>query len=80
MTIDTISEFIQFLEKLESKKFFFSISKYLNDSISVTAVVPGERWEIDVNQQGEIQIEVFKSNGKIYDSSILQSLFDRFSD
>ena len=80
MTITTISEFIQFLKELESKRIFYSLSKHLDDSVSITAAVPGERWEIDVNQQGEVQIEILKSNGEIYGSSKLQYLFDNFSD
>jgi hypothetical protein len=80
MTITTINELIQFLKHLESKKIYYSLTRYLEDSLSIAVVVPGERWEIDINQRNEIQIEIFKSNGEIYNSSMLQILFDKFSD
>ena len=30
---------------------------------SIDAVVPGERWEIDVHHDGTVEVEVFRSQG-----------------
>ncbi|MDR2171389.1 MAG: hypothetical protein LBP59_14700 [Planctomycetaceae bacterium] len=80
MKLDTTNSIIEFLNQLERHKIAYTISHYLNDSISICVVVPGERWEIDINQLGEIQIEIFRSNGEIYDSKIMETLFEKFSD
>jgi hypothetical protein len=42
--------------------------------------VPGERWEIELLQTGEVEIEVFRSSGEIRDVHALNDLFARFSD
>lgn len=44
--------------------------------------VPGERWEIefvDYDDEVHVEIERFRSNGKIYDESILEKLFAEYS-
>jgi hypothetical protein len=71
---------VDFLKQLEKHKISYTFSRYLNDSISICVVVPGERWEIDVNHFGEIQIEIFKSDGEMYDSKMIENLFEQFSD
>ncbi len=71
---------IELLQKLDSHKISYSISRYLNDSISICVAVPGQRWEIDINSSGEIQIEIFTSCGEIYDSNKIEVLFEQFSD
>jgi hypothetical protein len=80
MNLTTTGSIIEFLNQLERHKISYTFSRYLNTSISICVTVPGERWEIDINQLGEIQVEIFKSNGEIYDSKIIKTLFDRFSD
>jgi hypothetical protein len=78
--LTTTDELICFLKQLDSRKISYSISRYINDSISIIVVVPGERWEIDVDHDGEIQIEIFKSDGTIYDSNKIEYLFEQFTD
>ena len=45
-----------------------------------TIAVPGERWEVEFFSDGSIEVEVFLSNGEIYDANKLSDLFQRFSD
>ena len=47
---------------------------------SLDVVVPGERWEIDVLDDASVEIEVFKSEGDIYDSSKVNELLRRFGE
>src|SRR5256885_733912 len=47
-------------------------------ALSLDAVVPGERWEIDVLDDSSVEIEVFKSDGEIYDESKINELVRRF--
>lgn len=51
-----------------------------NEAVSVDVAVPGERWEIDILDDGTVEIEVFKSDGTIFGESKLSELFERFSD
>jgi hypothetical protein len=43
----------------------------------VGVTVPGERWEIEFMADGEVEIEIFKSDGEIHDDSIIEDLFER---
>jgi len=46
----------------------------------VEVTVPGERWEIEFREDGEIGVEVFASKGRIQGAESLEELFRRFSD
>ena len=79
-----IFELIGFLEKLEEKKIYYKLNKARENTIMIEVVVPGERWEIELNSYGtkevcDIDIERFISNGEIHDESLFEELFGRFS-
>ena len=42
--------------------------------------VPAERWEIELLETGEVEIEVFRSEGEIHDAQALNDLFAGFCD
>ncbi len=42
--------------------------------------VPGERWEIEFSKNGDIEVEIFRCDGTIFDESILKELFNKFSE
>jgi hypothetical protein len=80
MNLNSTDSIIELLKRLDKHKISYTLSRYLDNSISICTVVPGERWEIDINQSGEIQVEIFRSTGEIYDSKKIEALFDKFSD
>lgn len=47
--------------KLEEAQIDHSLVIYRDDAISIAANVPGEKWEIDIREDGEIDFEIFKS-------------------
>lgn len=80
-----IVELIEFLEKLEEKKIYYKLNKVRENTIMIEVVVPGERWEIELNSYGtkkecDIEIERFLCNGEMYNESLLEELFEKFSD
>ena len=42
--------------------------------------MPGERWEIEFHEDGEIGVEVFASKGSIQGAELLEELFRRVGD
>jgi hypothetical protein len=68
------------LRRLEEAKNVHSVDHYREDAISIKAVVPGQRWEIDVLGDGRVDIEVFKSDGTLYDESMLENMIKDYSD
>ncbi|HMN16512.1 MAG: hypothetical protein HND40_08200 [Ignavibacteriota bacterium] len=75
-----MKELISFLNKLEGKKMFYYLSKIRNESILIEVTVPGQKWEIEFMENGDVEIEKFLSDGKIYGKNELEILFQKFSD
>ena len=70
---------LEFLQNLENKGIYFKLN-HIRNSILVEIVIPGERWEVEFMINGDVEIEKFVSNGEIHDESLLNELFEKFSD
>jgi hypothetical protein len=42
----------------------------------VAVAVPGKRWEIEFIDDGSIEVEVFRSDGRIGDRAEIEQLFE----
>ncbi|MFA6291003.1 MAG: hypothetical protein WC637_04435 [Victivallales bacterium] len=61
----------QLLQRLEDATIFFTISRHRPDTILVSITVPGERIEIDVFDDGHMEVSRFKGNESIVGNSDL---------
>ncbi len=52
-------------ERLDAVRILHEVKKVRDDVISIHAAVPGERWEIDIDCDGKISIERFKTTGEV---------------
>jgi hypothetical protein len=68
------------LRRLEAARLQYRLEQTHHDAIAIEVVVPGERWEIEFLETGEVEIEIFRSNGEILDAQALDDLYARFSD
>lgn len=75
-----LKDLINFLNKLEDSNIFYKLNKVRNEAIMVEVAVPGQRWEIEVMEDGTVVIEKFISDGDIYDGKELEELLKDFSD
>jgi hypothetical protein len=48
--------------------------------VTIFATVPGQRWEIDVHHDGQVDVEVFKSDGSLADEQGLSEMIADFAD
>lgn len=55
----------QFLERLKAAKVSFVLGTVRDESIMVSAALPGERWEIEFFADGTVESEVFVSSGGV---------------
>src|SRR5437899_9739935 len=62
---DPYRRLMKIIHALEEARIHFSVTRYRRDAISVLATVPGERWEIDVLEDGEVEFERFTSAGGV---------------
>lgn len=77
---DTNSKLLRFLTRLKAQKIFYSLEHVRDEAIMVLVAVPGERWEIEFMDSGEVEVEIFKSNGSIHGNEALIHLFEKYSD
>ena len=80
MNTEFFSKFLSFLRQLEEAKIAYRLRHSREDALMAVINVPGERWEVEFLEDGEIEVECFTSNGHIDDESKLNDLFARFSD
>ncbi len=73
-------ELLNFLRRLEGAKIAYTLRHSRDDAIMVRINVPGERWEVEFLQDGDVDVERFVSDGEMGDESALDELFARFSD
>lgn len=62
----------EFLLLLEEKDRWYQLDHIREDAIMVTTAVPGERWEIEFFEDGHVEVEVFKSDGHMFDEEFLK--------
>lgn len=59
----------QLIETLRARGIHFTLASHRENVVMALAAVPGERWEIEIFSDGSLQLEIFRSNGEIYDES-----------
>lgn len=80
MKHDIHSKLLAFLQRLKEAKIAYQLAHHRDEAIMVLISVPGERWEVEFLDDGAVDIEIFKSDGKMLKESALNDLFTRFSD
>ena len=82
MNGDTYRQILDLLRRLDQAKIAHRLSQTREEAIAIEVDVPGERWEIEFVDHGDkvhVEIERFRSNGKIYDESMFDKLFSEYS-
>jgi len=68
------------IEVLQAKNIYYTLSSHRDMVIMATAAVPGERWEIEVFPNGSVEMEIFKSDGEMYDAKNFLEKITEFVD
>jgi hypothetical protein len=82
MNSDAFRQILELLRRLNEAKIAHRLGQARDEAIMIEVDVPGERWEIefvDYDDEVHVEIERFRSNGKIYDESMLEKLFAKYS-
>lgn len=62
---------LELLNQLDADKISHRLSHPREDAVMIEAAVPGERWEIEVFEDGHIEFERFRSSGHLGDAGEL---------
>jgi hypothetical protein len=77
---DPFRSLMDIVRELDAAKIAYTVARNRYDGISIQAVVPGERWEIDVLEDGSVDFERFASDGDIADRDALTACIAQFSE
>jgi len=75
----SLGALLRFLDQLELAKIAYRLER-IRDSIMVVVAVPGERWEVEFFDDGQVEIERFFSTGMIEGDDVLARLVTEHSD
>lgn len=75
-----LSKLTNFLDRLDGADIHYTITSVREGAVMVGVTVPGERWEVEFMSDGDVEVEVFKSDGEILDYSSIGDLFQRSSE
>ena len=75
-----MTKLVDFLCSLDKRKIHYRIEHNHDDAVIVIADVPGQKWEVEFFTDGNVEIEIFKSNGEILEESELERFFREFAD
>lgn len=70
-----LSKMTDFLDRLDEAGIHYTMSSMTEGAITVSIDTGVERWEVEFSGGGEIEVRVFKTDGKIYDFSVTEQLF-----
>ena len=66
-----------FLDRLDEADIHYSLSSVREAAVMVSVSISGERWEVEFMADGEIEVEIFHTDGEIYNESMFDELFER---
>jgi hypothetical protein len=78
--MDGMAKLLKFLHRLDECKIHYRIEYNREDSVMVITDVPGQKWEVEFFADGNIEIEIFKSDREIRGEMELERFFREFSD
>jgi hypothetical protein len=76
----TVDKLTQILDRLREANIHATLRYDRMGSVSIDAAVPGQRWEIDVLDDGSVEVEIFKSDGQIHGNEKLDQLLAEFGE
>jgi hypothetical protein len=80
MMDNQFSRFLAFVERLDNARIAYQIEHSREHAIMVIVFAPGEYWEVEFIDDGRIDVERYRSDGKILDEDSLEDLFALWSE
>jgi hypothetical protein len=74
------AKLMEIIRALEAARIHFTVTYHRYDGVSIQATVPGERWEIDVLEDGEVDFERFASTGGVTGEAEMKDAVARFAE
>ncbi len=74
------AKLMEVIRALEAARIHYRVTYHRYDAVTIEATVPGERWEIDVLEDGGVDFERFVSAGGVTGEAEMKQLVARFAE
>lgn len=74
--MNKLAKLTKFLDRLDEGDIHYTLTSMREGAIAVNISVPGERWEVEFLDDGEIEVEVYVSEGELRDFESVDELFE----
>lgn len=71
---------MEIIRALEMARIHHRVTHHRHDGITIEATVPGERWEIDVLEDGDVDFERFVTAGGVAGEREMQESIARWAE
>ncbi len=71
-----LSELTNLLDRLDEAEIQYTLASVSEGAIVVGVDVPGEHWNVEFMDDGDIEVEIFKGDGQVFDFGIIEDLFE----
>ena len=81
--MESFEKLTVFLDELNSRNIHFNLEYKRSGYVMVCIAVPGQRWEVEFDHTGNVEVEVFKSGGPnagLEGEEAIDRLFKEFSE
>jgi len=75
-----LSELTNLLDRLDDAEIQYTLASVSEGAIVVGVDVPGEHWKVEFMDDGDIEVEIFKGDGQVFDYGIIEDLFEMAED
>ena len=72
-----LSKLTDFLDRLDAAQLHYTLTSVTEGAITVAIAAEQERWEVEFASDGEIEVQIFATDGDVHDFSLVEELFAR---
>jgi hypothetical protein len=59
-----MQKLLAFIDQLNTRNIFHRLNS-VREAVMVEVAIPGERWEVEFFADGSVDVEIFRSDGKM---------------
>jgi hypothetical protein len=67
---------LDIINHFEEANIWYTLLHMRPEAIMILTAAPGERWEIEVLDDGSVDVEIFRSDGSIQDEQVLDDFIN----
>ena len=64
-----LSELTDLLDRLDAAEIQYTLASVSEGAVEVGIDVPGEHWKVEFMDDGDIEVEIYKGDGQVFDDN-----------